>query len=126
MALIKKSLSKLVGVHPDLVRVLELAATMLPFDLHVVEGLRSVERQAALVKSGASWTMMSRHLTGHAVDVAPVVDGELRWDWPLYNKIAPVMKLAATRLNVALEWGGDWTKNKKDGPHFQLSRKVYK
>jgi len=125
VALLKKSRNKLIGVHPALVAVLEEAATLLPFDLQVVEGLRSVERQAALVKSGASWTMNSRHLTGHAVDIAPVVAGMLRWDWPLYDKIAPAMKLVAKKQGIELEWGGDWKEFKKDGPHFQLSRKTF-
>ena len=70
--------ARLAGVHPDLVAVVEAARQQVPFI--VVEGMRTRERQAQLVKSGASRTMDSRHLTGHAVDLAPTVDGEVRWD----------------------------------------------
>ena len=91
----------------------------------MTEGLRTRERQEQLVKAGASKTTRSRHLTGHAVDLAAMIDGEIRWDWPLYDKLAKAMKTAAAEeLNVKIEWGGDW-KTFKDGPHFQLPWKDY-
>ena len=89
----------------------------------VTEGLRSKERQKELVAAGASKTMNSRHITGHAVDLAAYVNG-IRWDWPLYEKIAKAMKQAAYELNIKIEWGGDW-KSFKDGPHIQLTWKAY-
>ena len=104
--------------------MVKLAITLSDIDFAVMEGLRTAERQAALVKSGASHTMNSRHLTGHAVDLGAYVDSQIRWDWPLYNKIAMAMKRAAKELNVPLEWGGDWV-SFPDGPHFQLPRKEY-
>ena len=66
----RRSLKNLEGVHADLVRVVERALEITSVDFVVTEGLRSVERQEQLVKSGASKTRRSRHLTGHAVDVA--------------------------------------------------------
>lgn len=119
-----KSLAKLQGVNPDLVKVVKRAIELTPVDFTVIEGLRTVERQRELVASGASTTMKSRHLDGHAVDIAPVVGGEVRWDWPLYRKIAPAMKQAAKEVGVPIEWGGDWIKF-KDGPHWQLPWKQY-
>ena len=80
-------------------------------------------RQQQLFNSGASTTMNSRHLTGHAVDLGAWV-GAVRWDWPLYHRIAEAMKAAAAELGVSIIWGGDW-KTFKDGPHFELDRKVY-
>jgi peptidoglycan L-alanyl-D-glutamate endopeptidase CwlK len=115
---------RLRGVHPDLVKVMELAISKSPVDFSVIEGLRTIERQRQYVKSGASRTMKSRHLTGHAVDIAPYVSGKIRWDWPLYYKIAPIVKAAAKELKIPIVWGGDW-KTFKDGPHFELDRKVY-
>jgi peptidoglycan L-alanyl-D-glutamate endopeptidase CwlK len=53
------------------------------------------------------------------VDLGAYVDGEVRWDWPLYYQIANAMKMAALEEGVDLEWGGDW-KSFKDGPHYQL------
>jgi peptidoglycan L-alanyl-D-glutamate endopeptidase CwlK len=68
--------------------------------------------------------MRSRHLTGHAVDLGALIGGQVRWDWPLYYKIADAMKRAAKELGIPIEWGGDWQKF-KDGPHFQLPWKEY-
>lgn len=120
----KRSLERLKGVHHDLVRVVELAITLTDVDFMVLEGLRTPERQAELLKAGASQTLRSRHLTGHAVDLGAVVGGHLRWDWPLYPRLAKAMRDAAGRLNVPLVWGGDW-KKLRDGPHYELPRKEY-
>lgn len=119
-----RSEKNLRGVHADLVAVVHLAAETSPVEFIVTQGLRTVEQQQRLVAAGASQTMKSRHLTGHAVDVAAKVGGEVRWDWPLYEKIAAAMKDAAKRLGTPIEWGGDWV-SFKDGPHFQLPRKDY-
>ena len=122
--------ARLEGVHRDLVRVVERARLAVPFI--VTEGLRSRERQARLVAIGASRTMNSRHLTGHAVDLAHWLDdgdgaveqGEIRWDWPLARQVAAAMKAAAQEEDVALVWGGDWP-SFPDGPHFELDRRRY-
>lgn len=119
-----RSKKRLEGVHPDLVRVVERAIELTEVDFTVLEGMRTVERQKKLVAKNASTTMNSRHLTGHAVDIGAWVDGTVRWDWPLYYKLADAMKQAAKELNVDLEWGGDW-KSFKDGPHYQLSWAAY-
>ena len=119
-----RSKDRLKGVHPDLVRVVERAIGRTPVDFMVTEGLRTRDRQKALVAAGASRTMNSRHLTGHAIDLAAFVDGRVRWDWPLYPRIAEAMKAAARDLGVALIWGGDW-KSLRDGPHFELDRGAY-
>ena len=120
----KKSLDRLTGVHPDLVRVVKRAIEITTVDFAVLEGVRSKARQEQLVKAGASQTMNSRHITGHAVDLGAYVSGSVRWDWPLYHKIADAMKQAAAELGVPIEWGGDW-RTFKDGPHFQLPHKEY-
>lgn len=116
-----RSRQKLSGVHPDLVAVVKRAIEITKQDFSVIEGIRSVERQRELLKSGASTTMNSRHITGHAVDLAPY---PVSWDWEYFYPMADAMKQAAEELDVDLEWGGDW-KTFKDGPHFQLSRKSY-
>lgn len=119
-------------VHPDLQRVIRRAASKSPFRFKVTEGLRSLAQQKLNVKKGVSWTLNSRHLTGHAVDICPMVDvdkdGKIEvsemYSWPLYYKLAPVVKQAAKDLGVTIGWGGDWKKN-KDGPHFELDPKKY-
>lgn len=118
-----RSLDRLTGVHPDLVAVVKRAIEVTSVDFAVTEGLRTQERQRQLVAKGASKTMNSRHLTGHAVDLAPLIDGVIRWDWPPFYDIADAMKQAAKERGVSIVWGGDWTF--KDGPHFELNRKDY-
>ena len=120
----KKSRDRLVGVHQDLVKVVERAIEITEIDFAVLEGVRSKTRQEHLVKAGASQTMRSRHLTGHAVDLGAYVAGSVRWDWPLYHKLAVAVKQAAAELQIHIEWGGDWT-TFKDGPHWQLPWKDY-
>lgn len=119
-----RSLSKLEGVHPDLVKVVKLAIELTDVDFGVTEGLRTIERQRELVAKGASKTMNSRHITGHAVDLVAYVGREVRWDWPLFHKIAAAMKQAANALGVPIIAGADWKKF-PDGPHFELDRKFY-
>lgn len=119
-----RSAASLQGVHKDLVRVMERARDTAPPFL-IIEGLRTQARQKQLVASGASQTLNSRHLTGHAVDIVPLdAQGRISWDWPLYHKIAPFVKQAAKDLGVPITWGGDW-KSFKDGPHWELPRNSY-
>lgn len=123
----KNGLKNLGGVHPDLIRVVKRTETLLPegMEITVTCGRRSLEEQKRAVASGASTTMRSRHLPGknnglsHAVDLAVKIDTKIKWDWPLYSRLAVFVKKAATMEKVPIEWGGDW-KTFKDGPHFQL------
>ncbi len=119
-----RSRTRMKGVHPALVAVAEAAIARTAVDFMITEGLRTPARQAALVRAGASRTLKSRHLTGHAVDVAALVDGQVRWDWPLYARIAEAFKAAAKELETPIVWGGDWP-TLRDGPHFELDRKVF-
>ena len=122
----QRSLTSLNGVHPDLRRVIDRALQDTPLDFAVIEGLRTRKRQEQLVASGASQTMNSRHLTGHAVDLLPIdpTTGRGEFAWPLYDKLGPAVKAAAKKEGVPIVWGGDWT-SFKDGPHFELDRRVY-
>lgn len=117
-------MKRMQGVHPDLVRVVERAIELSDIDFTVLEGLRTPERQAELVKAGASKTLRSRHITGHAVDLAAMVDGEVVWNTAPYFKIEEAMVTAAHELGIPLEWGGDW-KTFKDYVHWQLPHDKY-
>jgi peptidoglycan L-alanyl-D-glutamate endopeptidase CwlK len=144
-----RSLRNLQGVHPDLVRVVKHAIEDTPIDFVVIEGLRTMSRQQELVKSGASQTMNSRHITGHAVDLAAWV-GEIRWDMGLYYQIAATMQKVSRYAGVPIRWGGAWVRldtatqtpaqlvaqyvasrraaGRKafiDGPHFELPAGLY-
>lgn len=115
---------RLKGVDERLAKVVRLAANYLDFDLVVVEGLRTQARQAELVKIGASRTMNSRHITGKAVDLAPSVGGNLRWDWPLFYTIFAAVQKAASDLGLenSIVWGGVW--DKRIGQYFGPEREV--
>lgn len=119
-----RSERNLIGVHPDLAKVMRAAIQSSPVDFAVVEGKRTAQRQRMLLDAGASRTLHSRHLTGHAVDIVPYVGGKMRWDWPLYRRLAAHIKTIAKASGVKIEWGGDW-RTFKDGPHFQLPRSKY-
>jgi len=124
----KRSLANLKGVHPDLIRVVEEAIFVTEIDFVVTCGMRTLAEQEVLFKAGASRTMKSRHLTGHAIDLAPIspVDGKVSWAWPFFYHLNAAMKVAAKAVKVPLEWGGDcWLPDFQDGPHFQLPRKQY-
>ena len=144
-----RSLKSLHGVHPDLVKVVHAAILETPIDFVVIEGLRTVARQRELVASGASQTLDSRHITGHAVDLAAWV-GEIRWDMGLYYQIAATVQRVSKYMAVPVRWGGCWlrldTTDKTpaqlvaeyvasrraagrrafiDGPHFELPAGQY-
>lgn len=119
----KRSEGNLKGVHVDLQRIVRRAAEITPVPFVVIEGLRNRRRQKQLVAKGASKTMNSRHLTGHAVDLMADIPGE-NWKAKHYPPIADAMKQASDELNTPIEWGGDW-KSFNDSPHFQLPRATY-
>lgn len=131
MKLNSRSIEMMDGVHPDLVRVIYRAAEISPVEFVVTEGVRTKEKQKKLCAAGASQTMRSRHIPESnecgmscAVDLAVIVDGEARWDWPAYRNLAAWVKEAAQIEQVSIEWGGDWL-TFKDGPHFQLPKVKY-
>lgn len=115
---------KIKVIHPDLRKVIEAAYQTSKVDFIVTEGLRSLARQQELLKAGASTTLNSRHITGHAVDVAALVEGKADWHPQLYSQIADAIFEEAAKLNISVKWGGDW-KSFKDYCHFELSRAFY-
>lgn len=128
-----RSRRNLVGVHPDLIRIVERAAQLSPVQFVVAEGIRSAARQKEVVAAGASRTMRSRHLTGHAVDLGAIVGGKYSNVWALYQKIRIAMDAAAAEFGHNLRWGGDWDDDGdesdehglRDGAHFELPRADY-
>ncbi len=153
MKLGKHSLAELNGVHPDLVKVVKKAIEITAQDFTVHDGIRTLAEQRMLLKCGASKTLNSRHITGHAVDLVPYINGKLRWEWGPIYKIAESMRGAARHHGIPIVWGGCWDINfteserppeelvehyiqqcrkvrgKKafvDGPHYELSRHQYK
>lgn len=141
-----KSKQRLHGVDERLISLVERSIEITKIDFVVLEGVRTIERQKALFNTGASKTLNSRHLTGHAVDLAPLKDGKVTWEWYFYNRLAETVSKAASELSLVIRWGGVWDRRlhelkppfedeiqayvnrmkaikKKaflDGPHFEL------
>lgn len=119
-----RSLQNLEGVHPDLVKVCHQALKVTTTDFVITEGLRTKARQELLVKQGFSKTMKSRHLTGHAIDFAPLVEGEVTWKTPAFLPVIAAFKEAGRLLRIPIESGSDW-RSFKDYPHIQLTWRAY-
>lgn len=123
----KRSLDRLVGVNPSLVAVFNRACESMPFDITVLEGLRTAERQAELLKQGATKVQVSRHMSGNAIDIAPY---PIDWnDAERFKIVAHHMFAAAKELGIVIRWGGNWsridetvkpTSSFVDMPHFEL------
>ncbi|MGO4398463.1 M15 family metallopeptidase [Achromobacter sp. PAB15] len=137
----QRSLTRLIGVHPDLVEVVKLAIQRTAVDFMVVEGVRTLAQQREYVTKGASQTMNSLHLKqqdgfGHAVDLAPLVGRTIPWEnWEAFIAVADAMRSASLEVGVSIRWGGSWTlllelpktitrsilhKTFPDGPHYEI------
>lgn len=114
-----KSLGRLAGLHKDLIAVVVRAIQITEVDFTVIEGMRTIEKQRMNIRDGVSTTLKSRHLTGHAVDLYPWVDGKTSHLPEHYLMLKDAMFKAADEQNIQIEWGGDW-KSFIDKPHFQL------
>ena len=155
MNLSRRDLERLAGVHPLLAETVRVCYAMSPLPLTVLEGLRTLDRQREYVRIGASRTLDSRHLTGHAVDLGVLDGADVSWHWPLYYRLAILMRQAAEVTGAKLVWGGVWDKRMDeytrtcaeevrmygnrwhkthpgegggpllDGPHYELARGVY-
>ena len=147
----KKSASLLATTHPDLQKVAKEALSISKVDFGIIEGRRSVDKQTQYVKAGLSQTMKSRHLTGHAIDCIPFVDG--KFDDKTednFTIMAEAFREAAIKLEIEILWGRAWlmalnyypsaqaamdayvAKRRAehrtpfmDGPHFQLTFRQY-
>lgn len=129
MKLTPKDEQRLKRAHPDLAKVVRRAAEITTVPFTILQSDRTLAEQRENVRKGVSKTMKSRHLISpdgfvRAVDIAPLEGTKASFAWPLYHKLAPIMKQAAKDVKVPVEWGGDW-KTFKDGPHWQLPWKQY-
>jgi len=104
-----RSLSKLSGVDPSLIAVVERAIELTKVDFGVIYGMRTEDEQKKLVAAGKSQTMKSKHLVGRAVDLMAYVDGKGCWELNVYDDLCDAMKVAAEELGVAIKWGAAWS-----------------
>lgn len=124
-----RSEANLVQVHPDLCRIVRLAAQTCASRFIVIHGIRTAAEEAANVAKGASQTMHSRHLPNKdgvacAIDVMAMINSAADWAAKDYQPIAAAMLSAAHELGLTVEWGGNWV-TLKDWGHFQLPWATY-
>jgi peptidoglycan L-alanyl-D-glutamate endopeptidase CwlK len=143
-----RSLAKLEGVHPDMVKVCMEAIKQTTVDFGITCGMRTLAEQKELVRTKRSQTLKSKHLEGLAVDVVAYFGSEVSWDGAVYDDIADAFAQASHDLSIPVRWGGAWQINSIshyndnmeaatnsyvdlrrsqgkrpffDGPHFELS-----
>ena len=105
----QRSLDKLEGVHPDMVKCVKSAIEYTKVDFGVICGMRTEEEQKELVAKGASKTLRSKHLTGHAVDLMSYLASDKYEELNLYDDIADAMAQASKEHNVPIKWGAAWS-----------------
>jgi peptidoglycan L-alanyl-D-glutamate endopeptidase CwlK len=104
-----RSIDRLGGIDAGLITVVNTAIDMTKVDFGVTCGMRTVQEQEALVASGASQTMKSKHLEGRAVDLVAYVGPNITWALNMYDDLADAMADAARIHGVPIKWGAAWT-----------------
>ena len=106
----KRSKERLKGVDAKLQNVLNEVVKY--FDITIIEGLRSQERQNELVAQGKSKTKFGKHVQGKAVDIAPydpTVKGKIDWNArDDFHYLGGFMLGMAASMGIKIRWGGDW------------------
>jgi peptidoglycan L-alanyl-D-glutamate endopeptidase CwlK len=116
------SISRLRGVDANLIALAKKAREISPIPFEITEGLRTMERQRYLVKTGKSRTLKSYHLRGKAIDFVAMPSGKVSWDLKDYKTIVEkAFKPAAKALGLTgrIVYGIYW-KSIVDGPHVEI------
>lgn len=104
----KRSLDVLNTVDQRLYDLANRALLYSEIDFGVISGLRTKQEQEHLMAIGASKTMNSKHLTGHAIDIMAWIDGRPCWEVGPYRLIHPAFEVAAHEIELPIKWGGEW------------------
>lgn len=124
----KRSLNNLVGVHDDLILIINKALTYPGIDFSVIEGRRSIEQHKKNVARGVSWAKLSKHCydPSCAFDFIPYPFTGWK-DREAFDKVAKALNKAAKELKIEARSGGDWNRDNNyyndrnyDGGHFEL------
>ena len=101
-----RSRSQLETCHKDLRRLFD--RVIVSWDCTILEGHRTQERQAQLLREGKSKVQISKHnyRPSLAVDVAPYpIDWE---DTERFVEFGLFVLQVARDLGLSIRWGGDW------------------
>lgn len=131
-----RSLNTMVGVNPDLVKVIKEAIATSPYDFMITQGLRTAKYQNQLYQQGRTqrglkvtnadgYIKKSNHQMkvdglGYAIDFAVLDKATIDWDTESkYEAVARHILETGHKLGINLEWGGSW--KFKDNPHIQIA-----
>lgn len=140
-----RSKSRLKGIKPVLIDILEKGITDSPYDFGIPQlgGYRTAEDQNSLYQKGRSkpgkkitfrdgYKKKSYHQTGNAFDIFIYINGKASWDKDMLEAVAKhLQKIAKDDYSIDLIWGGDWDNDGNrvdhdpdetffDGAHFQI------
>lgn len=137
----RRSRSRIEGINPVLIEIIEEAIKTSPFDFGIPQhgGKRTAEDQNYLFLSKKSkcdgYIKKSYHQSGNAFDIYGFVEGRATWNADILESIAKhLQQVAKECFGISLRWGGDWNgngvrvdKDKKesffDGAHFEIKTK---
>ena len=108
----QRSLDRIDGIDEELytlesARLYTIRRMILVFP--TLEGLRTIEEQRALVDSGASKTMKSKHLDGMAFDFMVFLGPRVCWELKFYDDVGDAIVKTAKDMGIKqLKWGGAW------------------
>jgi peptidoglycan L-alanyl-D-glutamate endopeptidase CwlK len=122
------------GVDNRLITLMRESLRNSPVDFGVawLGGKRTAKQQNSRYVKGYSqkdgYKRISKHQTGHAIDVLPYVHGEPVTDDKYYYIIIGVIMATAKHMGIAIRNGGDWDQDGeyvtdqklKDLGHFEL------
>ncbi len=134
----KRSLERLKGVNPELVKIFKEAIKNSPYDFGIPKlgGKRDAEQQNELYLQKKSkcdgFKKLSYHQSGNAIDIYAYVDGKASWKRVHLVAIGEhILQVAKECFGVDLRWGADWDQDGVmvwddkdesfvDLPHFEM------
>jgi len=121
------SLKNMEGVHPDLIKVAELALSLSPVDFGISHlSVRTMAQQYTLLSEGKSHTTKSKHVPENnpsglscAIDVIAYDNRHISWEPGLYRVIGQAFVYASAELGTPITLGCLFH-SFFDGPHVEL------
>jgi hypothetical protein len=114
-------------VHIDLNKLAHEVIKVSKVDFTITSALRTQQEQDKLVARGVSWNKNSLHVKGKAIDICPVINGQL--DFEAESDLFYLVGLfdcKAKELGIKIRLGAFWDNpsikqnRRTDGYHIQL------
>lgn len=116
----QSSLNKLATVDERLQTLANEVLKISKVDFGITYGLRTQAEQEKLVASGKSWNTKSKHLIGKAIDICPVINGQLDFgaEFDLFYLVG-LFDCKAKELGIKIRLGAFW-----DNPSIKQNKSV--